>query len=114
MTHTDDEAVAYEQKDLADLHGLDVVVVVRGLQHEEQRVAVELDLRTLERVDRVLHGELVQVELARDRVELGLRRLLQPDPHESALARAIAAGLVRLVELELPRLALAVLVDGAV
>ena len=62
-------------------------------------------------LDGVLDGELVEVELVPHRVELGLVGLVQPDPDEGVLGEA---GLVRLVEGQLARPALAVLVDRAV
>jgi hypothetical protein len=42
---------------------------VGGLDDDEERVAVELDLGALVRLDRILDRELVQVELAGDRPE---------------------------------------------
>jgi hypothetical protein len=76
----DDEPVADEEEDLAEL---DLAALPAGrLEHEEERVAVELELRPLVRLDRVLDGQLVQVELAPDRVELARARLVEPDPDE--------------------------------
>ena len=78
-----------------DLAGLDVGVArlaleAQRLEHHEQRVAVELELRPLMGVDRVLDGELVQLELAPDGVELLFGRLDHPEPRERPVA---AAGL---------------------
>jgi hypothetical protein len=62
-------------------------------------------------VNGVLHGQLVEVELAPDRLELGLVGFVQADPDEGVLG---GGGLVGLVQGELARPALAVLVDRAV
>ena len=64
-----------------------------------QRVVVDLELRPLVGVDRVLDRELVEVELAAHAVELLLGRLVQPEPHERAVA---LAGLERIRQPELP------------
>ena len=61
---------ADEDVHLAELDRLRLVEVPGRAQDAEQRVAVALELRALMGVDRVLDGELVQVELARDRGEL--------------------------------------------
>jgi hypothetical protein len=62
-------------------------------------------------VDGVLDGQLVKVELAPDRLELGLVRLVQADPDKGVVG---VAGLVRLVESDFARPPLTVLVDRAV
>jgi hypothetical protein len=56
-----------------------------GLQDDEERVPVDLQLWPLMRLDRVLDGELVELELAPDRLEF-ICRLEEADPHEGALA----------------------------
>ena len=53
------------------------------VQDGEQRVAVFLDLRALVALARILDGQLVQVELAGDLVELALRRLEHRHPDEA-------------------------------
>ncbi len=63
------------------------------------------------RVDRVLDGELVQVELTANRVELVFGRLVEADPRE---APRLAAALVHQLEVDLPRLSHTVLVEGHV
>jgi hypothetical protein len=63
------------------------------------------------RVDRVLDGERVEVELAPERVELLLGRLVEPDPDELA---GLMALVVRVTELDLAVAPDAVLVDRAV
>ena len=70
MAHRDDERRVDEQQDLAGLDDLLGVDVARALEHDQQRLAVELHLRPLVGLDRVLDGQLMQVELARDRIEL--------------------------------------------
>ena len=70
-------------EDLADLDHLVVVDVAGGLQHEEERVAVHLELRALVRLDRVLDRQRVEAELApRPRRTPRSRRLVQADPDE--------------------------------
>jgi hypothetical protein len=107
----DHELGADEQHDLAELDGVGLADVAGRLEDHEQGVVVDLELGPLVGVDGVLDGELVEVELAPHRVELGLVGLVQPDPDEGVLG---AAGLIRLVEGQLARPALAVLVDRAV
>jgi hypothetical protein len=62
-------------------------------------------------LDGVLDGQLVEGELAPDRLELLGCRFVQADPDEGVL---LAAGLVGVVEGQLAGAALAVLVDRAV
>ena len=78
------EVRADEDVDLAELDLLDVVEVGGGAQHDEQRVAVALELGPLVGDDRVLDRELVQAELLGDRQELRLGRPEQPDPGHRA------------------------------
>lgn len=63
MPHADHEVRADEHVQLAELDLLDLVAVPRRVQHHEQGVAVALQLRALVSHDRVLDGQLVQVEL---------------------------------------------------
>ena len=108
VTRRDDEPFSDEQKDLPEL---DVAVLpAGGLQHEEERVAVDLELGPLMRLDRVLDGELVEVELASHRVELVLGRLVQAEPDE----RLGAEGPVGVLERQLPGPAAPLFVHGAV
>ena len=93
VAHGEDEAVADEQQDLAEE---DVAVLLaRGLQDEKDRLAVDLELRTLMRLDRVLDRELVEVELAPHRLELALARLVEADPDERAGAERLVCVLER-------------------
>jgi hypothetical protein len=64
-----------------------------SLQHHEQRIAVLLDLRPLVAVARVLHRELVQIELLLHLLQLGFGGVAQPHPHEAPRPREIVADL---------------------
>jgi len=55
----DHEVLAEKRQDLAQLNDLVGVHVASRLQHHEEGVAVDLELRALVGVDRVLHGQLV-------------------------------------------------------
>ena len=107
----DDEVVADEDEHLAEADVVDGLVPARRLEHEQEHVAVALELGPLVRLDRIFDGERVQAELAGDGVELVVGRLVQADPHEPA---DLVAPLVELVERRLIRNAVAVLVDGVV
>jgi hypothetical protein len=72
----DHEVVAQEDEHLAQLDHLHRVDVARRLQHHEDHLVVDLELRALVRMDRVLHGERMKAELAPQRVELLLGRLV--------------------------------------
>ncbi|HEX2706893.1 MAG TPA: hypothetical protein VHM66_02660 [Solirubrobacterales bacterium] len=63
-------------------------------------------------VDRVLDGELVQAELACDRLELLCRRFEDAEPDEGV--GALFCGLAGIDESEIAAAALTVFVDGAV
>ena len=80
------------------------------VQHDEQRVAVLLDLRPLVAVARVLDRELVQVELLLHLLELGLGGVLERHPDEAAGPREVVADLAHVDVGELA----AVLVGDAV
>ena len=67
VAHGDDEVRADEDVRLAELDRLGLVDVARRPEHDEERVAVALELRPLVGVERVLHRELVQPELLRPR-----------------------------------------------
>ena len=93
---------AEEDQDLAELDDLLLVDVARGLEHDEDRVAVEVELGPLVCVDRVLDGELVEVELPLDGVELGRGRLVEPDPDERVVVDAVRERLIEAERLLLP------------
>jgi hypothetical protein len=95
VPHGDDVIRAAEDHDLPDVDLLARVVVERGLQDQEEHVAVVLELRALVGRERVLDRELVQVELGTDRLELLRRRLEEPDPHERAGLLPRLAGVVQ-------------------
>jgi hypothetical protein len=69
---------------------------LRRARHDEQGLAILLDLRSLMGVVGVLDGELVQVELLLHRAEQRHVGLVQPDPdHVAGLrppARSLADG----------------------
>ena len=69
---SDDEDVPgrAHHRDLAELHRLGLVEVAGGTQHDRQRVADHLDLRTLVRGLRVLEGQRVDPERLARGVEL--------------------------------------------
>ena len=85
-----------EDHDLAGLHDLAgighrlVLHVLDGLEHQEQRVVVALQLRPLVRVHGVLDGQFVQPEHIGHRRHLVLVGFVQPDPHEGVV---VALGL---------------------
>ena len=107
----DDEAVADEHVDLAHLDLLGLVDVAGGLEHDEDRLVVHLELGSLVRVQSVLDGELVELELAPDDVELFVGRLVETEPDEGVLA---LTGCGHIGEGELTGLALPALVQRAI
>jgi hypothetical protein len=64
----------------------DLVVgaALRGAEHDEDGVAVLLELRALVGAVRVLDGEIVEAELLLHLAEQLLARLVQTDPYEAA------------------------------
>ena len=96
VANGDHEVVAEEHQQLAEIDHLLRIHVARGLQDEKNHVPVDLELRPLVRIDGVLHGQRVQVELAFQRVELLRRRLVQPDPDEVAVLPALPVGVLEL------------------
>ena len=93
----DDEVGADEDHDLAGLddlagqgHGF-VFDVVDGLEDQEQRLVVALQLRPLMGVHRVLDGQLVQAEHVGDGLHLVLVGFVQADPDERLLTLAFRA-----------------------
>ena len=64
-----------------------VAEVAHGLDDEEERVVVDLELRPLMRADGVLDGQLVEVELAPDGVELAGRSARRARPRQSRQRR---------------------------
>jgi len=83
VPHGDGEVGSEEQVQLAELDLLQLVDVARGLEDDEQRVAVPLELRPLVGLDGVLDGQLMQVELMGHRGELLLAWFIQIKPRDS-------------------------------
>ncbi len=82
-----------EQVHLAELDLLDVVEVARCPEHDEQGLAVALELGPLVGDDRVLDGQLVQPELLGDGQQLALGRPEEADPgHRSRAIAQLAHG----------------------
>ena len=61
--------------------------------YDEQRLAVDLDLGQLVRVQRILDGELVQPELGLQRAQVLLGRLVEADPDELVAATRVCKEL---------------------
>jgi hypothetical protein len=112
VPHRDDEVLADEQHDLADLDVGGLVHVAQRLDDHEQRVAVELELGALMGVDRVLDRERVQLQLVGDLVELRRGRLVQADPHEAVALPA--RGVQGVAQVAVDVVAAALTVDGAI
>ena len=70
-----------------------------GLRTTKIDVAVQLELRALVGVDRVLDGEGMEVELLDDLGELLLGRLVEPEPHEAAVVLARRQGARQVADL---------------
>ena len=83
VSHGEDEVGADEDVHLAELDLLGVVEVARRAQDDEQRVAVALELRTLVGDDRVLDGELVQLECLGQCRDLVLLGSVETDPRHA-------------------------------
>ena len=66
---------------------------LRGARHDEQAVAILLDLRPLMRVVGVLDGEIVQIELALHAgQQIVMSGSMQADPDDMARLAAPVAG----------------------
>ena len=89
MADGDEEVLADEDVQLAEVDLFRGVEVARRPQHDEESVAVALQLRTLVCFEGVLDRELVQVELVGQRTEFGCRGALQADPgHAVGVSRS--------------------------
>src|SRR5688572_15404264 len=98
---------------LAELDLFLGVVVAGGAEHDEERVAVILELGALVGVHRVLERQFMEAECLADRFELVGARLFEPDPRKAP--STVAAALGRVVDLDRPVvLALPTGVVGAV
>ena len=82
VTDVDEEAVADEHLDLAELDLLHVVEVAGRLEHQEDRLVVELQLGHLVGLEGVFDRQRMELEGGADLGELGLGRLEQADPDE--------------------------------
>ena len=111
VPHGDHEIRPDEEEDLAERHGLLAIDVTRRLDHDEQGVVVHLELGPLVSLERVLDGELVELERGFHLRELLFRRLVESQPHERAWS---LRGLERLFERERAGAADAGVVDAAV
>jgi hypothetical protein len=80
--------VAHEDVDLAKLDLFDVVEVTSGPKHDEQRVVITFDLGPLMRVDRILDGQRMQLELGGEPLDLVLIGSVQADPGHTLRIRA--------------------------
>ena len=112
VAHGDHEARPEEHHHLPDLDGIVGVDVAGGLEHEEQRVAEDLELRALVGVHRVLDRQRVQLEVLRDRLDDLGAGVVETDPDE-----AVAAGvgaIERGLELDAAALPPALVVEPAV
>lgn len=77
--------VARAQEDVRLAEGQLAGDQLRGLYHDEQRVAVGLDLGALVGVVGILDGEVVQVELFLQLFQQRFVRLVQADPDEAVV-----------------------------
>ena len=68
---------------LAELDFFPRIHIAGGPQHDEQGLAVPLELRTLVTLERIFDGERMQPELLGNRVELLGTRAIEPDPGHS-------------------------------
>ena len=108
----DHEARAGEDHQLADLDRLCAADVAGRLDHEEQRVADDLELRALVGVDGVLDRERVQLEAPADGLDDLRAGVVEADPHEAVAARVGTAE--RGLELDAAALPVALVVEPAV
>ena len=80
----DHEVGSEEDIDLAGLDGILSIDVPQGLDGQEQRVLIELELGSLMGGDRVLHRQRVESEGVGDALEFLLAGFVQADPDEVA------------------------------
>ena len=90
MAHRDQISFADEQMGFAECDA--VAVELRGARHDEQRVAILLDLRPLMGVVGILDREVMQFELPLHAAQQRHIRLMQADPHHVAGLAAPARG----------------------
>ena len=104
----DDIAAPDEHAGLA--HREILADALERLHRDEQRLAVDLELRALVRLVGVLDGELMQVELALQFAQQLLARLVEADPDDPP---GLDLHVLRVVDVQVPDLE-AALVDGAI
>ena len=76
------EGVTYEDHHLTGCDRVTLGLVLDGLEHQEQRIVIHLELGTLMRGEGVLHGQRVQRKLTAHMGELLLGRFVETDPEE--------------------------------
>jgi hypothetical protein len=84
MTHGDHVPRAGEHVDLAEMDLLAILVVMGGLQDDEDVIVVILDLRPLVCLLRVLEGKFVEIEELGEQLQVPGLRLVDADPDEVA------------------------------
>ena len=92
MADRDDIAAPDEEMRLAE--GDAALLELRGARHDEERLAVLLDLRALVRLLGVLDRHLMQVELFLHAAEKLGGGLVEADPHDMARPLRPLAGLL--------------------
>jgi hypothetical protein len=88
MPHGNEKVRPYEEEDLAELNDLLGIDVAGRLEHQKKRIAVPFELGPLVRFNRVFHGQLVEIELASNALELVRSRFIEAEPHERAVIAA--------------------------
>src|SRR3712207_2486639 len=111
VAHAHHKVFSHKEVDLAELDPLLLVQVTGRLEHEEERIAVALQLGPLVGVRRILDRQPVQAELPGDGGELLFRRPVEADPSHTA---PVPDGLVGLLEGDRLGGPVAVHVDGVV
>src|ERR687897_1534325 len=95
VAHAHHEIFSHKEVNLAELDPLLLVQVTGRLEHEEERIAVALQLGPLVGVRRILDRQPVQAELPGDGRELLPRRLVEANPCNPA---PVSDGLISLLE----------------
>src|SRR5918994_1554329 len=111
VAHAHHEVFSHKEVDLAELDHLLLVQVTGRLEHEEERIAVALQLGPLVGVSRILDRQPVQAELPGDGGELLPRRLVEADPSHTT---PVPDGLIGLLEGDRLGGPAAIHVDGVV
>jgi len=93
MAHSYDVAAADEDVRLAE--GDAPIDELRRARHDEDGIAVELDLRIVVRLASILNGKVVQAELCLDAAQKLIGGLMQTDPDD---VPGLGSPLVRLLD----------------